>query len=299
MRNLYIRLGVDPCATEQEIESAIMRCTNSTVKTNATEVLLNPSRRRNYDRVHQTLCDIGVLRAHLGLNYGSNWGGPESDDFNTYPTHGLSLRDELTEKIRSLNKVNKVEERVDSTKEFLGDIGRAVLLFGGIVGFVGFVGFVSTLDTNSSSSRSSRSSYSTPPQPTFNEPALQLPSSGTIRRFTSKVGVAPLEIKTSSGSNYLVKLEDVSTERDILAVFIRGGSTIEIEIPLGTYRLKYAAGKTWYGYEHYFGPSTGYSKADTNFRFYNDSGRVSGYIVTLYQVRDGNLRTSSLSPGEF
>ena len=51
---------------------------DSTIKTDGSEVLLNPSRRRNYDRVHRTLCDIGILRAHLGLSHGNNWGSPVS-----------------------------------------------------------------------------------------------------------------------------------------------------------------------------------------------------------------------------
>ena len=82
-------------------------------------------------------------------------------------------------------------------------------------------------------------------------------------------------------------------------VFVRGGSTVEVEVPLGTYRLKYAAGQNWYGLPHLFGPETSYSKADTPFRFYIEGQRISGYTVTLYSVRDGNLRTSPLNPGDF
>lgn len=296
MRNLYTRLGIEPLASEQEIRAAIARCTNSTVKTDGAEVLLNPSRRRNYDRVHRTLCDIGVLRAHLGLSHGNNWGSPESDDFNVEPTHGISLHDELVAKIKRFNKKSKVDDFVNSVKEFIAGIFRLAAVFGAIAGVIWII---SIWEDSSRSSSAPRSGYSPPSQPTFNEPALQLPQSGTIRRYTSRAGVAPLEIKTSAGSNYLIKLEDVSSGRNILDVFIRGGSTIEIEVPLGTYRLKYAVGQTWYGYEHYFGPSTGYSKADSNFRFYNDGYRVSGYTVTLYQVRDGNLSTSRLSPEQF
>lgn len=292
MRNLYTRLGIEPSASEQEIRAAIARCTNSTVKTDGAEILLNASRRRNYDRVFRTLCDIGVLRAHLGLSHGNNWGSPESDDFRVEPTHGLSLHDELVAKIKHFNKKSKVDGFANSVKEFIVGIFRLAAVFGGIAGVIWII---SIWDDSSAPS----SSYSPPPQPAFNEPALHLPQSGTIRRYTSRAGVAPLEIQTSAGSNYLVKLEDVSTGSNILDVFIRGGSTIEIEVPLGTYRLKYAAGQTWYGYEHYFGPSTGYSKADSNFRFYNDGYRISGYTVTLYQVRDGNLSTSRLSPGQF
>ena len=104
MRNLYTRLGIEPSASEQEIRASIARCTNSTIKTDGAEVLLNVSRRRNYDRVFRTLCDIGVLRANLGLSHGNNWGSPESDDFSVEPTHGLSLHDELVAKSNALTK---------------------------------------------------------------------------------------------------------------------------------------------------------------------------------------------------
>lgn len=296
MRNLYSRLGIDPSASEREIKDAIARCANSTVKTDAAEVLLNPSRRRNYDRVYRTLCDIGVLRAHLGLSHGNNWGIPESDDFSVKPTHGLSLHDEFVTKIKRLNKESKVDEFVNSIKEFIAGIFRLAAVLGTIAGVFWII---SVWDANSNSSGVPQSSYSTPPQPIFNEPVLQLPPSGTIRRYTSWEGAAPLRIRTSAGSNYLVKLENVATGNNILDVFIRGGSTIKIEVPLGTYRLKYATGQRWYGYEYYFGPSTRYSKTDSNFRFYNDDYRVHGYTVTLYQVRNGNLSTSRLSPGQF
>lgn len=296
MRNLYFRLGIEPSASEQEIRGAIARCTNSTVKADGTEVLLNPSRRRNYDRVHRTLCDIGTLRAHLGLSHGNNWRSPESGDFTAEPTHGLSLYDELVVKIKRFNKKSKVDGFVNSVREFITGIVRLVAVFGAIVGVIWII---SIWYEGSNSSRTPQRSYSSPQQPAFNEPPLQLPSSGTIRRYTANQGVAPLEIKTSVGSNYLVKLEKISTGNNMLDVFIRGGSTIEIKVPLGIYRLKYAAGQTWYGYDHYFGPATRYSKADSNFRFYDDGYRVSGYTVTLYQVRDGNLSTSRLAAGQF
>ena len=292
MRNLYSRLGIDPSATEQEIRVAIAKCKNSAIRTDATDVLLNVSRRRSYDQVLRTLSDIGVLRAHLGLNHGKNWGN-ESDDFNVNTTHEISLYNELIAKVKRLNKKPKFNAFINSVKDYTTVIFRLAAFFGSIAGFIWII--LILVDSPQSTS-TPRSSYS---QPTFNEPALQLPKSGVIRRYTAQAGVAPLEIKTSQGTNYLVKLEDVSSGRNILDVFIRGGSTIEIKVPLGTYHLKYAIGQTWYGYEHYFGPSTRYTKADSNFRFYDDGRSLSGYTVTLYQVRDGNLSTSRLSPGQF
>ena len=146
----------------------------------------------------------------------------------------------------------------------------------------------------SSSSGSSRNAY-----PQYTEPALALPTTGTVRRHSPKSGVAPLEVRTNSGSHYFVKLQDTITGQDILDVFIQGGRTIQIDVPLGTYTIKYASGDTWYGYEYHFGPKTIYSKADSTFRFYRDATGYSGYTITLYMVQHGNLRTERLNPSEF
>lgn len=82
-------------------------------------------------------------------------------------------------------------------------------------------------------------------------------------------------------------------------MFIQGGKSEQIEAPLGTYILKYASGETWYGYAHLFGPTTVYSKADKLFSFTFDGNGYSGYTVTLYNVINGNLRTSRISADDF
>lgn len=296
MRNLYSRLGISPNSSEHDIRSALDKCANSTLRDDVREVLLNLNRRRNYDRVHATLRDIGSLRAHLGLNYSDNWRSPESDDFSTEPVHSLSLHDELISKVRHFNKRSKAKVVTSSIQDLFYGILRLAAAFGGIAGVIWMI---SASDDASRPLPTPSNSYVEPEQPAFSEPVLPTPTSGSIRRFTGAEGVAPLEIRTNSGSNYLVRLEDISTGADVLDVFVRGGSVTSIEVPLGTYRLKYASGNTWYGYEHYFGPTTGYNQADSDFRFYEDGNRVSGYTVTLYQVQNGNLRTSRLPPNQF
>jgi hypothetical protein len=82
-------------------------------------------------------------------------------------------------------------------------------------------------------------------------------------------------------------------------IFVRGGDTVQVEVPLGTYVVKYASGTTWYGYDYRFGPETDYSKAESKFDFRNDGYQISGYTITLYRVAGGNLHTRGLSPAEF
>jgi len=110
---------------------------------------------------------------------------------------------------------------------------------------------------------------------------------------------APFTVKSAPGMNYLVKLSDSITNAPTLTIFVRGGSTVKVKVPLGTYTVKYAAGEKWYGDKNLFGPSTGYSKASDLFTFERNGSKIRGYTITLYKVRDGNLRTEAISPESF
>lgn len=135
--------------------------------------------------------------------------------------------------------------------------------------------------------------------PRFNEPELTMPQTGTVIDYSTAERVAPFEIKSSFGSNYLVKLVDSVYQQPVLTVFVRGGTTVNIDVPLGNYIVKYAAGDRWYGYEHLFGPETGYSKAGEVFSFAVVGNKISGYTITLYKVRNGNLHTQTIRKEDF
>lgn len=130
-------------------------------------------------------------------------------------------------------------------------------------------------------------------------PALGLPVSGQVTRFTNAEPLAPLAIDAPIGTNYYVKLVSTSTGQAVMTVFVRGGSSVEVSVPLGEYVLKYAAGETWYGPEHLFGRSTSFSKANQNLLFNYDGSGYNGHAIKLFKVRNGNLRTVSIRPGEF
>lgn len=126
-----------------------------------------------------------------------------------------------------------------------------------------------------------------------------MPINGAVRTHTNSRRLAPLEIRASSDSHYLVKLVDNYNKTPVMTIFVRAGQTAKVDVPAGTFELRYAAGNTWYGYTHLFGPNTGYSKADTAFTFRNTGYGVSGYTVTLYKVPHGNLSTSGIRASEF
>lgn len=107
----------------------------------------------------------------------------------------------------------------------------------------------------------------------------------------------PFRINTQFGQHYLLKLALPS--KNHLLIFVRGGSPVAVDVPLGTYTLTYAVGTRWYGHrsdKKFFGAGTEHFRADDTFAFSADMEWVS---VTLYPVPRGNLRTREISADEF
>lgn len=99
-------------------------------------------------------------------------------------------------------------------------------------------------------------------QRAFIEAEIAFPSHGTAVYLTKSEAVAPLEIRTETGSNYLIKLCDPKTQRDIARFYVVGGQPAEFLAPLGSFSIKFAAGQKWYGEKHLFGQSTQYARFD-------------------------------------
>ena len=132
-----------------------------------------------------------------------------------------------------------------------------------------------------------------------NYPVVSMPYSGKTQSFTNESKVAPLTIDTSAGSNYLVKIVDYYSKQEVMTVFVQGGDSRKIQVPLGVYEIKYASGEKWYGYQHLFGDDTSYSKAENSFKFEDTGYQITGYTITLYRVSNGNLRTSHINKSQF
>lgn len=150
----------------------------------------------------------------------------------------------------------------------------------------------------STSSAGTMAPYRSAP-PVFSEPQQPRPAHGWTQNFSYRRPEAPLTVNTAAGSDYFLKLEDASSGAAVMTVFVHGGLSAQVEVPLGTYRIKYASGETWYGPEHLFGPDTGCSMADRNFAFAATVTGVSGYTITLYKVRGGNLGTTKIAKDRF
>lgn len=122
---------------------------------------------------------------------------------------------------------------------------------------------------------------------------------GVQKNFTGRSLVAPLKITTASGSDYFVKLVDSRTQQLALTIFVRGGRSLEVSVPLGSYRMKYASGSTWCGVGDLFGKRTRYAEADATFDFEDKGNEISGYTVRLIAQSNGNLRTKGISASSF
>ena len=61
-------------------------------------------------------------------------------------------------------------------------------------------------------------------------------------------------------------------------IFVYGGQTVNINIPLGKFVMKYCTGKDWYGYKELFGTNGSYSKSKDLFDFNIDKLVVVEYV---------------------
>jgi hypothetical protein len=118
----------------------------------------------------------------------------------------------------------------------------------------------------------------------------------TVRRSEA---LPPFKIVTNPGASYFLKLNDWSSGRAVLSIFIRGGEELEVGVPPGIYRIKLASGATWYGEEIRFGPNTEYTAIDKPTEFSIEGSQLLGHEIRLVNVRDGNLRRQPISATEF
>ena len=141
----------------------------------------------------------------------------------------------------------------------------------------------------------------TPTPAPFDKPIQPLPPSGRAIAKANFELIAPFEIKSSTGANYLVKLVDTSTGDDVLTTFVRGGETVDINAPLGTYYVKYASGKNWYGDDYLFGPDTQCAKTKETFTFSREIDAQSERQLILLNrelaISDSDFKSFLISKG--
>ncbi len=139
--------------------------------------------------------------------------------------------------------------------------------------------------------------------------SIQNPPTRVIERSRKKNAIATFAVETVAGNDYLVKLVNMSDPKDQVVIYVRGGDTYSIKVPLGRYHVRAATGTTWYGKNDLFGPETRF------FRFIDQSPtpterlkvfhlrvqdrRIMGVKVIFRQSVLGDMLEESISRDDF
>ena len=141
-------------------------------------------------------------------------------------------------------------------------------------------------------------------RPAFSEPEQPTPQQGGLEysyNFANFTGTtAPLKISTRpSDGNYVMKIVDWETGEFVASYFISRGNTLEIELPLGSYKLKFASGDKWYGTKFLFGSATAYSYVPDKMVFYLSGDYARGHQIELIPQVGGNLETPPMKAADW
>lgn len=304
MRDLYKRLGISPRAAAGDLELAIRQAAPDLAE-DARAALLDPQRRSIYDANHRVLSQIGLLRARLNLPNTQNWAGDAASDFSAPAPAQASVAPPSTPAPSPPRQTEGVASVLGSAFVnlllFVLRNPRVTVLATVLVGYGLLILFAPRKEPSIAKPTVSEpvGTYVLAPEPVFAEPEVPLPPSGILTRSDRRKLVAPLKIASSGTENHYVKLVDTTTGKAALTIFVRGGTSPSVHVPLGSYELRYAAGERWYGDHFLFGPSTSFSKSDTVFTFEIDGNQIKGFTVTLFKVENGNMHTRSIGRSEF
>lgn len=337
MRDLYSTLGISPFASESEIRTAIHALgSDPNAKKAFADILLVPRRKLVYDRHHLVLCSISRLRSEMGLLSCESWQNHASDFSPTKrstrskrqtstATQSTSTPPDILN--RSINKVVLIIINAIAALIIVLSILVAVLSLQGENKFPQNAATSPKPPTHPSKlakladrerfpARTTVAPGNSPPKNTATAEAdyfvdVPEPLTGVVNRdssfalaLRSGAPLAPLQVKARRpGPSFFLKLVYASTGETAATYYIRQGATLDADVPLGSYRIKYASGLDWYGSEKLFGPTTIYSQVDEAFTFSQTQSygtyTVSGYTLELYKQVGGNLDTRSISAKAF
>ncbi len=146
----------------------------------------------------------------------------------------------------------------------------------------------------------SHSSALSTPTPTFK--AISFPGNGRVSYNSSKDALAPFYIDATECSDsdfYYIVLANPKTNKAIVRIYIHKQKTVEVDVPLGTYRCYIASGNIWYGTEEKFGDDGSYEFSEELFTFYATPKEYMGHQMTLYSVYNGNMESEDTDKEHF
>jgi hypothetical protein len=296
MRDLYRALGLNATSSGRGlIESAMKHCPDAQVVHRAQAVLLDDERRAHYDTVLNRVRDIAEIRRRLGIPTTAAW----RDSVHT-PDFSAAASETQASQIESLRRRAASTHQAAALRRPMPLADRVRVGCWGIVALAILVGLAQeALSPATPTEHTSRPPQSRPQlDPPFMHPPVIMPMTGRIS--TTLACRAPLTMATRDPRHgFYVKLVRSDSTLPVVEYFIRPGEVLKDLAPTGDYELRYAAGETWYGPQHLFGPNAAYSKAGSKFHFRETQDGFEGYTIELFLQPNGNLRTQKISPTEF
>lgn len=287
MRDLYTAIGVACDTNMQQIADAIAGRSGD-IYDRARHILLDPQRRAAYDQAYKATLIVASIRRSLVLDETRRWMDSETSEWQqqgqlAYPIQLTLLRTgRLSVRMlrRWINRNTTPTQRVVAA----------------VIAFVLFLVAVSYFSdsTGAGSRNGGASGYSGGDATGLTPVARPYHNELFISRGTSE---GLLEINTSIGSDYYIKLVDVYDRRIARSFYLYGGSTGRIELPRGSYLMLINQGSTWYGPQLGFGPSSSRSRIQDEIRIVPSD--ESYLVITLQGVQNGNLRSEGISSSEF
>jgi len=134
-------------------------------------------------------------------------------------------------------------------------------------------------------------------------PPLPLPPHGETVRWYSGDCLPVLNVVTPQGGHTFVKVESWDTGSPVATLFVHSGMKASVNLPPGSYRIKFAVGETWYGNKYLFGPPTQCSVAKEPCTL-NVSPTANGQqfdeiTIELQKQINGNLETKPINVEDF
>jgi hypothetical protein len=120
------------------------------------------------------------------------------------------------------------------------------------------------------------------------------PEHGIYARYAEGIGATSLTIRTTSDSDYFVKLESQPKNVPVMSFFIHGGRPLYATVPTGHFVMKVASGKTWCGENYLFGGATT-MQVTGPLAFQSDEE----HTITLTASSKGNLSIHQISRSSF
>lgn len=126
--------------------------------------------------------------------------------------------------------------------------------------------------------------------------------------------MCPIEIQVNGERAYYIYLEYVwepedsydsrlpivsSPQEEDMAFYVESGSSAELYVPIGVYRVYYASGYSWQGPEELFGEDTEYNRDIYLLDFYTDEESAYGYTLELWDDTENNPDMEPIAPEDF